>query len=63
MAQYSAAFEAAMALLDDPPEGMDLEAELVRLEKQIDPGERDRFGDLWSAFYTMTDEIPDDAGG
>ena len=43
------AFEEAMALLAQEPLPSDIEARLEALEKQVDPEERERFGDLWEA--------------
>lgn len=54
----SEAFKAAMTLLSIDPLPDDAEAQLTQLEKEIDADERDRFGDLWEAYYAALDEFP-----
>lgn len=51
----SPAFKTAMQLLGQDPLPADTETQLEALEKQIDPEEYERFGDLWAAFETARD--------
>lgn len=54
----SEAFKDAMKLLAIDPLPSDAEVQLSALEKKIDADERDRFGDLWEAYYAALDEFP-----
>lgn len=57
----SPAFTKAQQLLRADPAPADLEDQLLTLEQQIRPDERDQFGDLWSTFMlTHTPTLPSD---
>jgi hypothetical protein len=61
MKELSEAFTKAQQLLRIEPPPADLENQLLTLEQQIRPDERQYFGDLWSSFMLLSDPIhPDD---
>lgn len=54
----SPAFIKAQQLLRADPAPADLEDQLLTLEQQIRPDERDQFGDLWSTFMLTNTPSP-----
>jgi len=52
----SPAFEAAMAVLGQDPLPADAAKQLAALEGEVRPDERERFGDLWEAYYAAGGE-------
>lgn len=56
--RISEAFRATFELLGEKPLPKDAYERLCILERQIDPSEADRFGDLWEAFLAAGGREP-----
>jgi len=57
----SQAFDQALQLLREDPLPPDAFTRMEALEQAIDPGEADRFGDLWEALYAAGAALPTDS--
>ena len=54
----SKAFKEALELVSRIPPAPDIIERMTKLEEQIDPKEKDLFGDLWEAVWAALDEPP-----